>query len=410
MPWEGQDTEMRRMRCAISAKVRTPTSTLRLINNKGSRDALLRHCTIHGERAAEVKQQLASQATRAAKACEACAKSKQQCRGGIPCARCIKRKTICNVEPSQRQSNKDELSQEQQTENNLDYAMDDSESSERNDSTHFGLDTISTHGPASTLSSIGSRDPFPIENYLPSPNTTTTKWYQNNQLDNQLAETNGPAGNGSNTVTDNCLSFDDQFLPHPGNYADVFNFGASPLQWVHLDGMVFDDQLSHHPQPQAPLPINHDILLSAGGTLPVTRLSNAGPLAIRPCFPQLLASDLELLARDNFCGLRSISVQAYTDTLQFFCGSQQTTNSVFPSIEVFRSLAELYFEFFDHDFPCVHPQQIEHDGASWILLLAVVAVGAQYSSLPNSEAYIKCFQPLLAEAIEKSVRVPSSSN
>lgn len=281
--------------------------------------------------------------------------------------------------------------------------MDDSESSGINDSTQFGLEAISTHGAASTLSSIGSQDQFPIETYLPSPNTTATNFYQNNQL----AETNGSAPNGSETVTGSCLSFEDQFLPNPGNYAGVFNFGASPLQWVHLDGMIFDDQLSHHPQPQAPLPLNHEILLGAGGTPSITRLPNAGPLEIPPCFPRLLSSDLELLARDNFCGLRSISGQAYTDTLQFFYGSRQTTNSIFPSIEVFRSLAELYFEFFDHDFPCVHPQQIEQDGASWILLLAVVAVGAQYSSLPNSEAYIKCFQPLLAEAIEKSVRVPS---
>jgi hypothetical protein len=126
-----------------------------------------------------------------------------------------------------------------------------------------------------------------------------------------------------------------------------------------------------------------------------------------PCFPNFLSLDHELLARNNFCELRNVSVRGYTDCQQFFNKGQNTVKSIFPSIEVFRSFAELYFEFFDPYFPCVHPQQIEEESErlSWILLLAVVSVGAQYSSVSSAEIYVKCFQSLLTSAIENNVRL-----
>jgi hypothetical protein len=386
------------------------------MNNDDLRDALLRHGSVHGERAAEVRRQLDSQATRAAKACESCAKSKQQCRGGTPCARCTKRKIACRVGSPNSHVSDTRLEEKQATSFTINEAISDSELTTRKKPSEEHPETRLAHHEPFALSSNDFQGNFSIRNYLPSPNASAPDWYQGNEP----AESTGITQRVTGTLDEGCVSFDNDFLPPCDNLNEMLTFGSSPLHWAHLDSTLFNDHFMYsNAQPQAPLPLNHEILLGTSiiaaplehinldSFEPVTTSSRivSQPRYNSPCFPELLLSDRELLARDNFCILQNVSLEAYTHSRQFFNASQHTATSAFPSIEVFLSFAELYFEFFNHDFSFVHPQQIEQDGASWILLVAVASVGAQYSSLSNAEMYVKCLQSLLAEAVEKNVRI-----
>jgi hypothetical protein len=178
------------MRCVQRVFPSTVCLLLRkscLVTNSSIRDALLRHSSVHSERAVEVKQQLASQATRAAKACKSCANSKQQCRGGIPCARCTKKNTVCLIGPSNSHVNDVRLGEEEQAGSSLDNTRSVRNVLTGRESHHYEPDIGLPPQDTSSLGRGDCDEDFPLESYLPSPNISAPNWYQNHQF----TESNG---------------------------------------------------------------------------------------------------------------------------------------------------------------------------------------------------------------------------
>ncbi|KAF5533063.1 hypothetical protein FPHYL_13667 [Fusarium phyllophilum] len=64
---------------------------------------------------------------------------------------------------------------------------------------------------------------------------------------------------------------------------------------------------------------------------------------------------------------------------------------------------KLYFEYFDSQFPFLHPSRLKDPDLTWILLLAVAAVGSHYSEIQGAEDYNTVLHDLLARAVELPV-------
>ncbi|KAF5008744.1 hypothetical protein FDECE_4981 [Fusarium decemcellulare] len=84
----------------------------------------------------------------------------------------------------------------------------------------------------------------------------------------------------------------------------------------------------------------------------------------------------------------------------------QYTSTEFPSLKILDYCVKLFFEHFNHIFPLVHPHLTNLD-TSWVLALAICAVGSQYSA---TEEIDSCVLPLheflrrvLAIQLENSV-------
>lgn len=67
---------------------------------------------------------------------------------------------------------------------------------------------------------------------------------------------------------------------------------------------------------------------------------------------------------------------------------------------VFHAFIELYFEYFQCQFPFIHPATLSSH-TPWLLLLAVAAVGAQYSTISNAAKWATTLRDLLRHAIKE---------
>jgi len=71
--------------------------------------------------------------------------------------------------------------------------------------------------------------------------------------------------------------------------------------------------------------------------------------------------------------------------------------------DILHAFVELYFEYFDSQFPFLHPSRLEDPDLPWVLLLAVAAVGSHYSEIQGADEYNSALSDLLARAVELTV-------
>lgn len=202
-------------------------------------------------------------------------------------------------------------------------------------------------------------------------------------------------------------------------YNPRFNFGLDHLQWMHdgadleIRDMLPDDLVSQG------LALGDQTIISLAGSSTVfdpleanSRLladgqtfldSDAMPAATQAATGPSLKAPEQVLQCENFCHFDSISESAYTKVQQFFALHQTAAFPECPSIDMMHAFAELYFEYFDHQFPCIHKQQLQGGAASWILLMAVASIGSQYSGIENALIHTTCLQLLLEKAIHQYV-------
>lgn len=121
-------------------------------------------------------------------------------------------------------------------------------------------------------------------------------------------------------------------------------------------------------------------------------------------FPQTHPGDENTILAEDFCHVKHISSEAHQMIRQASEKYRHAEDTTFPSLRLFHTFAQLYFEFFDKQFPMIHPSALDQSsGDSWILLLAVAAVGCQYSSISNAEQYAAALQEFLHRAVAKHV-------
>nr|XP_036578930.1 uncharacterized protein CTRU02_11184 [Colletotrichum truncatum]KAF6786313.1 hypothetical protein CTRU02_11184 [Colletotrichum truncatum] len=129
------------------------------------------------------------------------------------------------------------------------------------------------------------------------------------------------------------------------------------------------------------------------------------PLISRTCpsFPSLQPKDDMMILVEDFSHVSEISNPAYNQIVAFFMAQSLSEGKSFPEANVIYTFVQLYYEYFDAEYPFIHPVLLEFGDDSWILLLAVAAVGSHYSSISNVEEYSRGLQSLLHRAVETNV-------
>jgi hypothetical protein len=123
------------------------------------------------------------------------------------------------------------------------------------------------------------------------------------------------------------------------------------------------------------------------------------------CFPMFDEDASQSAGAEVFGHVSRIPAKAYTDVRSFYISERGCDDMSFPHSRLLHAFVELYFEYFDPYLPFLHPIRVERDDLSWILLIAVVAIGSQYSEVREASTFTTVFQHLLEKAIDNHVSV-----
>ncbi|KAI2698905.1 transcriptional regulator family: C2H2 zinc finger and Fungal Specific TF [Penicillium roqueforti] len=164
------------------------------------------------------------------------------------------------------------------------------------------------------------------------------------------------------------------------------------------------------PPPKTPRPRGRPRVSAPGSR--VRARAPAAPAAASPSkstrqlklsLPKMRRSDERfLLPEFRYSVMTNISI--YESLKAFLVSLGETEDATFPWWRVIQDFVHLYFEHFDHEYPVVHPYALEfgHDKTSWMVLLAVVTVGSQYSAFGNASQFSASFGDILCQAIAQN--------
>ncbi|KAF4763470.1 hypothetical protein HAV15_000339 [Penicillium sp. str.  len=136
---------------------------------------------------------------------------------------------------------------------------------------------------------------------------------------------------------------------------------------------------------------------------PASASSSKPTRQLKSSLPKLRRSDERfLLPEFRYNVITNASV--YGSLKSYLVSLGETEDGTFPWWRVIQDFVHLYFEHFDHEYPMVHPYALEfgHDKSSWMVLLAVVTVGSQYSAFGNASQFSASFGEILSQAIEQN--------
>jgi hypothetical protein len=126
-----------------------------------------------------------------------------------------------------------------------------------------------------------------------------------------------------------------------------------------------------------------------------------------PAFPMLEDEALQIADAEIFGHISRIPMGAYTQVRSFYISERGHDDGSFPHSRLLHAFAELYFEYFDPYLPLLHPVKVERHDLSWILLIAVAAIGSQYSEVREAPTFTKVFHHLLRQSIQAHVGLHS---
>ncbi|KAF4429654.1 hypothetical protein FACUT_9062 [Fusarium acutatum] len=121
-------------------------------------------------------------------------------------------------------------------------------------------------------------------------------------------------------------------------------------------------------------------------------------------FPKLLLSDVDIIAAENYYHVPALPGETYEKIRSFArslhdTSSQSSGGQEFPNIVVLNSFMQLYFEFVNAQFPILHLPTFKPSPKSWMLVLAVVAVGCSHSAIRNQHEFAVPLRDLLHQAL-----------
>ncbi|RFN45483.1 hypothetical protein FIE12Z_10245 [Fusarium flagelliforme] len=119
-------------------------------------------------------------------------------------------------------------------------------------------------------------------------------------------------------------------------------------------------------------------------------------------FPEPADASLQMAGAEIYGHIQSIPKQT-SEGLENFYRSQCHGNAPGMPSRILDAFVELYFEYFDPQFPFLHPSSVENSEIPWILLLAIAAVGSHYSEIKEADQYNAVLCELLARAVEVTV-------
>ncbi|KAH6884617.1 hypothetical protein B0T10DRAFT_518054 [Thelonectria olida] len=389
--------------------------TCRLCSKPFSRrDALQRHVSSHRidpADAAEILQSASS--ARRNRACSSCALAKQRCTGGDPCARCASKKVPCQYRPQPVSP----------------------ASSRRRDVADRDEHVMAIQMPAPTVSLH--------DNASPTANDETSSA---GRLPDSGLNANDPASSGdvgadeTSTLTSNdhleiaMTAFDhnnDLFNGLPWLINDVPSYNS--LFWVtdypdplypdigYLPPTDLEPSRGALLAPESTSHAYHDVPLQdsranrtegAGDSIRVqsSRRSQWPDQDSGAQLPVLTSEDKNVIHAQLFGYLRQTTRNTFQKVADFYTEQNQCSGPFMDKL-TFQTFLELYFEHFADHFPFLHPTLLEDDDISWVLLLAVAVVGAQFSALKNAPLFANILQDLLNKAVKMHCpEIPSSTD
>lgn len=346
---------------------------------------------------------------RRGQACVSCSKLKQSCDGGHPCSRCDARDKECiynsgkpagisradvskiNSASSPLGGQEVDLVDEIVMSGDIQPAIEEwhnppSISSDASGIPTEGSDTIYASVP-DTVSHWDHPPALSVQNPFDA------------DMSNFNAMANSPWMPWNTLMTNFSFPWFMEGLEVPMNFADIPDLVDPPQTLMH-------NAPSLHETGSAP--IGHHISTSSGPVSSHTHLSpqNICSSYTRPCqsFPEPQAISLERAGTEVFGHVHRIPQQAVEGLNNFYKTQTEGAPLISLPYDIVHAFVELYFEYFDSQFPFLHPSRLEDPDLPWILLLAMAAVGSHYSEIPGAEKYNLILCDLLTRAAESVVR------
>ena len=306
---------------------------------------------------------------RAPCACLNCVKSKQRCSGSHPCDRCNRKGWPCQFTKGSKERPPQGLEIfPNETEGRKSNQTNQTSGNSRpvEPSVACGLSRISTvtsgpSGPDSVNIAGGQCADFPFSCL---------------------------ARQTSQHPEANLLS--DSFLLWPLNDAfetsDIASTDPSRLQTLSEMGGTMDQPLNISLEGETPAELS--IFQQERPRYATdTPMSPNGQLANYVSENALTEEDRDILISEDYGHLPKPSISTYerirTHYTEMSRSSPEAPLSSLYSLDVLHVCTELYFEHFHQQFPILHKSTFEARSSSWLLYIAVAAVGSQYSRLPS---------------------------
>ncbi|ETS85314.1 hypothetical protein PFICI_03339 [Pestalotiopsis fici W106-1] len=180
------------------------------------------------------------------------------------------------------------------------------------------------------------------------------------------------------------------------NRTDTFPFlqtlepFLSPLNCLEIEPDIVENA------PELPSAVMEE---SSSRIFPRHRTSRA-----EPCleFPSCQSTHLQQAEAEVFGHVSEISASSIEALRLFYMTQRQELPSRFISTRILCTFVDLYFEYFDAQFPLLHPHRLEASGLHWTLLLATATIGSQYSDIENAHEYRASLCDLLKRSMQLS--------
>lgn len=120
---------------------------------------------------------------------------------------------------------------------------------------------------------------------------------------------------------------------------------------------------------------------------------------------RLQATDDDIAMAENFYHVNVPLNTVYHSVFAFYEQQHDPRfqDAPFPSLPVFNSFIQLYYEHFDDQLPFIHPSLIEQADTPWILALAMASVGCQYTNVAKRDSYVSMLTDLLTLSLPLDV-------
>ncbi|ETS76940.1 hypothetical protein PFICI_10814 [Pestalotiopsis fici W106-1] len=371
------------------------------------RDSLLRHWTNHHSQG-----DLSENNRRAAQACIRCARLKQRCEGGRPCRRCMRQNSLCEYRP-------DRILNE--------------EGVQALQSTDVG-DVDSGSQATQNYSDVEQHTAISTETATHPDFSPQASWYRPAEMNQPLVignptELTPPMSHESwNIDNGSAISSLPSVLDlHEPTFLDFVDAGRSgfaflsantvyqcpPLDLFHAEAVTCDGQPHQLPgnTPSSSHPINESQMSIMGASRDANHATSLSecpfdPLTLSPrkhlpCleFPPPPPDLVQATQAEMFGHVAMIS-DYHIEPLHIFYTQQRGCEaSPFISTDVLHAFVELYLEYFDPKFPFLHHTKLRGTGLHWVVLVAVAAIGSQYSAIPAAKEYGLVLQDLLSRAL-----------